>query len=141
MKKHYGYGLKLFFSAIILLGSIISSSRSLATEAPIYPVTPAYPYGYIIYQTLGTIMCDGSNSNFATYPVSPPILTSLQCPQPYKLSIVPIPLYFWTNTTLLISNFKISNNQVYGSITCHGHDSQHQGTNQENFILIFYCTK
>lgn len=132
--------LKLLLCFIISLYSSLSHSTS--SDAPLSNVTPAYPYAFLLFVTQGSLNCNGSVNGWGTYNVTsliPPPTKPLACPDPYKLSIVAIPLIFWTNTTLLVSSFKYTNNQLTGTVECYGSDSTHKGTNQLNFTLMFYC--
>lgn len=131
--------LKMIFCMLLL--NITIYRDCFATEAPPPPMIPASPPAYLIFQLYGYMNCNGSISAQASYPITPPPLVNLDCPSPYQLKIIPIPLTFWNNTTLLVGPFKLTNGMVYGSVECYGHDSTHQSTNQENFYLLFYCVK
>jgi hypothetical protein len=97
-----------------------------------------------IFETTATFMCNGSTNGWATYTpqnIYPVPTAPLTCPAPQKLKISAVPLEFWANTTLLVGGFTVSgNNVISGSMECHGLDSTHQGMNQEQFTLVFYCT-
>jgi hypothetical protein len=142
MLNKYIYKILVSLMTYLFCMNIYAIDSSAVT--PITGALPPVDDSHMLFQTKGTVSCDGTKVGYKTYNLNPQPAPPnvLSCPSPFKLAVIAIPTTIYQTVELVISSatYDTIHNYIVLSLMCPTVVGT-PGNNQESFNIQFICTR